>query len=182
METVGCPKEFFTKSRVSEEEFEHMQVDTEIDTVVSWGIDNWTYHLLWYVSLVIRNGAKYVCANPDSLGICGESGRLMPNSGALMTAIQYSADIEPIIVAKPKPNIFHMLWEDHNLSDIQKDKFIMFGDKIDGDIAFAHNWGIDSWLVLTGVSRKENLDNLHKQYPEYKPTYVLDSVKDLVSG
>ena len=52
------------------------------------------------------------------------------------------------------------------------------GDRLDTDIEGAHRAGMDSLLVLTGVSRREELDTAP---PEQKPTYVAADLSALIS-
>ena len=54
IETVTIPKHMIENSRVSDEDFEKMQVDPSIDTVVSGYYPYWTYNVLCYSSLLIR--------------------------------------------------------------------------------------------------------------------------------
>ena len=62
---------------------------------------------------------------------------------------------------------------DHNLQD--KSKVLMVGDNLSTDIQFGINAGIDTALVLTGVTTR---DMLNKEGC-VKPTYVLDSIADI---
>ena len=65
------------------------------------------------------------------------------------------------------------------MTDEDKPKFLMIGDKFDTDIAFAKNSGIDSLLVLTGVTKKSELESLQQRYPDFEPTYVVDTLLDI---
>ena len=50
----------------------------------------------------------------------------------------------------------------------------MVGDRLYTDILVGVNAGVDSLCVLSGESSLEDVNN----YP-HKPTYILDSIKDL---
>lgn len=56
----------------------------------------------------------------------------------------------------------------------------MIGDKLDTDIGFGKNSGIDTLLVLSGVTKAENYETLQARHPEFKPTHMFNSVKDLL--
>ncbi|MBO4285803.1 MAG: HAD hydrolase-like protein, partial [Bacilli bacterium] len=49
------------------------------------------------------------------------------------------------------------------------------GDRLYTDIAVGNNAGVDSVCVLSGESSLEDIKN-----SEHKPTYILDSIKDLI--
>lgn len=57
---------------------------------------------------------------------------------------------------------------------LDKPKTLFIGDRLDTDIAFANNGGIDSLLVLTGISTVADCDKegIH-------PKYVMDSIGNL---
>ena len=79
----------------------------------------------------------------------------------MVTAIAYvfiiyiiqSLSIEPVVVGKPYPLGFDMICEQQNLTD--KTKILMIGDNLTTDIAFGLNSGIDTVVVLTGVTNRE---------------------------
>jgi NagD protein len=50
----------------------------------------------------------------------------------------------------------------------------MVGDRMDTDIIAGVQSGMETILVLSGVTKREDLD----RYP-YQPNHVLDSVKDI---
>jgi NagD protein len=50
----------------------------------------------------------------------------------------------------------------------------MIGDRMDTDIIGGTESGLQTILVLTGVTRREDVE----RYP-YRPTYIYDSVADI---
>jgi NagD protein len=50
----------------------------------------------------------------------------------------------------------------------------MVGDRMDTDIIAGVESGMETILVLTGVTRREDVS----RYP-YQPTYILESVADI---
>ena len=58
IETVSITEEMISKSRINDDDFVNMTPDKSIDTVVSGYYPYWTYHLLWYASLLIRGKNK----------------------------------------------------------------------------------------------------------------------------
>jgi ribonucleotide monophosphatase NagD (HAD superfamily) len=52
----------------------------------------------------------------------------------------------------------------------------MIGDRLDTDILFAQNGGIDSLLVLSGCTSREDLTLGHGNSAGAHPTYVADDL------
>ena len=58
---------------------------------------------------------------------------------------------------------------------VRKEEIIIVGDRLATDILMANKWGMRSVLVLSGVSKKEELDQV-----DSKPDLVVESVAELV--
>ena len=55
-------------------------------------------------------------------------------------------------MGKPDTWCFDLMKKQHNLHDVPLSKFLMVGDNLSTDILFGNNCGIDSLLVLSGVT------------------------------
>jgi len=117
----------------------------------------------------IQKGAKWVATNQDWT-LPQERG-LAPGNGTLVSAVHTAVGILPIVAGKPEPAIFKTA-TDHFSSK----KAIFVGDRIDTDIVGSNRAGIDSALVLTGVSTRKELLGIGV---EGRPTFVLSSLKEL---
>ena len=60
--------------------------------------------------------------------------------------------------------------------DFDKSRTIMVGDRLNTDIAFGQSGGIDTLLVLTGVS---SLEHVHADDAAAVPTYVVSGLCDM---
>jgi len=58
---------------------------------------------------------------------------------------------------------------------VKREDAIVIGDRMDTDIRCGLESEIDTLLVLSGITTREEIDN----YP-YRPQYVLNGVVDLV--
>ena len=97
-----------------------------------------------------------------------------------MKIISSASGVTPNIIGKPNKELFELVLRDHGLQEEPREKFLMLGDKIDTDIAFGINSGIDTLLVLSGVTREDEYEDIQDSYKEYMPTYVFKSVKELL--
>ena len=59
--------------------------------------------------------------------------------------------------------------------DAHSENSVMIGDRMDTDIIIGTESGLETILVLTGVTRREEV----ARYP-YRPTHIVDSVADIV--
>ena len=124
---------------------------------------------------VIRGGAVWVASNADTT-LPTERG-LAPGNGSMVAALRAATDQEPVIAGKP----FVPIMEDA-LRRSGSRAALVIGDRMDTDIAGANAVGLDSLLVLTGVS---TVDDLLRAKPEQRPTYVsfgLDSLSAPVAS
>ena len=143
--------------------------ETDANYVVV-GIDHGlSWDKLATATLNIRAGAVFVGTNPD-LSLPTEHG-ITHGNGAILAALQAATGIAPIVVGKPEPTMYQQA-----LARLKSDpaSTLAIGDRLDTDILGAVRAGLPSLLVLTGVSKRADLDTL-----AYQPTWVLDSIVEI---
>ena len=130
--------------------------------VQGYGPDvGWT--ILAEAALSIRAGATWVATNTDRT-LPSPRGPL-PGNGSLVAVIRTALDREPdVVVGKPQPALFRTA---ASLSKVERP--LTVGDRLDTDIEGAVAAGMDSLLVLTGVSGPADL---LAAPAERRPTYV----------
>jgi 4-nitrophenyl phosphatase len=98
---------------------------------------------------------------------------LEPGTGAILAAIERCSRTRAEAVAgKPSG---HMLEALRERAGVGVDRCLMVGDQLDIDVRMASEGGMDSALVLTGVTDREQL-----AAAAIHPTYVIDHLADLV--
>lgn len=117
----------------------------------------------------VRAGALWAVTNTD-VTLPTERG-LAPGNGAMVAALRAAIDLEPIVAGKP----YAPLLEDA-LTRAGTRSALVVGDRLDTDIDGAQCVGLESLLVLTGVS---TLADLRKQPTDRLPSYVSDSLDAL---
>jgi 4-nitrophenyl phosphatase len=128
-----------------------------------------TYEKLAAASYAIQNGAKFIAANADR-SLPMEDGYL-PGAGAILSAIIKTTNVRPLVVGKPSKRIMKIALDWLGMT---KDEVAIVGDTLETDIKAGRNSGIYSILVLTGVSKEEELAT-----SRVKPDLVLASVAAL---
>jgi len=119
---------------------------------------------------LINDGARFIATNPDPSGP-SESG-VVPACGAMAALIEKVTGISPFFIGKPNPLMMRMAL---NYIDAHSESTVVVGDRMDTDIIAGIVSGMETVLVLTGVSRREDIP----RYP-YQPTNVYDSVETIV--
>ncbi|RLE68323.1 MAG: hypothetical protein DRJ45_08125, partial [Thermoprotei archaeon] len=82
--------------------------------------------------------------------------------------------VKPIIVGKPSKIIMEIALKRLGLKASED---LVVGDRIDTDVKAGKSVGSDTALVLTGITKKNDLKNIP---PELKPTYVFRNLRELV--
>ena len=122
------------------------------------------------VNLVIR-GAKLIGTNPDVSGPV-ENG-ITPSTKALIAPIEIATGKKAYYVGKPNPLMMRIALK---RLGVKREDAIVIGDRMDTDVICGLESEIDTLLVLSGISDRKTID----QFP-YRPQYILNGVKDLVS-
>lgn len=119
---------------------------------------------------LVNGGAKLIGANPD---ITGPTERgVMPATGALIAPIEIATGKKAYFVGKPNPL---MLRHGLNKLGCHSEDIAFIGDRMDTDIIAGIESNVDTVLVLSGVTSREDIDS----FP-YRPKYVLGGIADLV--
>ncbi len=115
---------------------------------------------------LVANGARFIATNPDPAGPT-ENG-IVPACGAMAALIEAATGIHPYFIGKPNPL---MMRSALNHLGAHSEDTIMVGDRMDTDIIAGMEAGMETILVLSGVTCQEDI----ARYP-YRPTEVLPSV------
>ena len=120
-------------------------------------------------AVLIRDGLPWVASNTD-LTIPTDDGEA-PGHGVLVRMLQDFSGVEPVVAGKPQRPLL-----DETVRRVGVDRPLMVGDRLDTDIEGAHNAGVDSLCVLTGVSRLTDLVGARE---ELRPTYLAPTLAGL---
>lgn len=117
----------------------------------------------------LRHGALWMATNVDAT-LPTEKG-MAPGNGSLVAVLRHATGLEPEVAGKPEPGMFTQA---ARMMDSRSP--LAVGDRLDTDIECAGRAGIDSLLVLTGVSTA--MDALHAP-PLQRPTWILPDLAAL---
>ena len=126
------------------------------------------YAKLRTASILVERGAAFVGTNADA-SFPGPDGMRWPGAGALLAAIATTTGARPEIVGKPNPPLYVAA-----LARAGGGVPLVIGDRLDTDIAGAAALGWDSLLVLTGITRRDDLEG-----SPVRPTHVAEDLSFL---
>lgn len=119
--------------------------------------------------LAIRAGADWVATNADST-LPTDRG-ILPGNGAMVAALVAATGREPRVAGKPERPLL-----DAAVARVGARRPLVVGDRLDTDIAAAAHAGLDSLMVLTGVS---TVDDLLGTEARMRPTFVSADLRGL---
>lgn len=140
------------------------------DYVVLGETRNYSFERIARGIQLVAAGARFIATNPDATGP-SPSGPL-PATGAVAALISRATGVAPYYVGKPNPL---MMRSALNAIDAHSETTVMVGDRMDTDVVAGIEAGLETVLVLTGVTSRDEVD----RYP-YRPSRVVASVADLV--
>ena len=168
----GCTAYVIGEAALSKALYDHeiYMNDVNPDYVVVGETRTYSFEKLEKAIALVRKGAKLIGTNPDTTGPT-ERG-IMPATGALMAPIEIATGKKAYFVGKPNPLMLR-----HGLRklDCHSADIAFIGDRMDTDIIAGIESNVDTVLVLSGVTAREDID----KFP-YRPKYILDGVGDLV--
>ena len=142
-------------------------------------------------AVIIGNPACHYCTVPrmqigmrlmrkgaQCIGICADRAYPGPDgleigSGATTHMLSFAAGVEPIFFGKPQKGFFLGLCQRLNVDPA---RCVLIGDNLDSDIAGAKNVGMKTILSLTGVARREDLENAPA---EKRPDWVVGNLTEV---
>jgi NagD protein len=119
---------------------------------------------------LIAAGARFIATNPDATGPTLDGP--LPATGSVAALISRATGVEPYFVGKPNPL---MMRSALNAIDAHSETTAMIGDRMDTDVVSGLEAGMETILVLTGLTTGEDAE----RHP-YRPSRIIDSIADLI--
>jgi NagD protein len=119
---------------------------------------------------LIASGARFIATNPDATGPA--PGGPLPATGSVAALISRATGVEPYFVGKPNPL---MMRSALNAIDAHSETTTMIGDRMDTDVVAGLEAGMETVLVLTGLTTPEDVE----RHP-YRAARVVESIADLL--
>jgi len=142
----------------------------EIEVVVLAMDRTFNYAKLLTAYRAAKRGAFLIATNPDPT--CPMDGGEFPDCASIIAALEACSGRKvEVIVGKPSPI---MIEEAMRRLNLPPQRCVITGDRLSTDIAMGKSAGIFSILVLTGVTKREDLEK-----SEVKPDLVLNGIWEM---
>ena len=146
--------------------------ESENADVVATGLDpDINFEKLVKAFRAIHNGAVFITSNADRIYPTDKG--LLPGSGTIAAFLEYGTRKKPIVIGKPSPHLIEAVLEENNL---RKNEVLIVGDNYETDLKAAKKLGIKCALVLSGITKKSEIDILPKGA---RPDFILKSAAEL---
>jgi len=143
--------------------------DHEPAYVVLGETHSYNFELITKAVRFLADGAHFIATNPDARGP-GEKG-IEPACGALAALMEKASGVEPFFVGKPNPLMMRTAL---NYLGVHSEDTMMIGDNMQTDIIGGIQAGLETTLVLSGVTGPDGF-----RHYSYQPSQVLQSVAEL---
>jgi NagD protein len=144
--------------------------DREPEYVILGETRTYSFEMITRAIRLIVNGARFIATNPDNVGPSADGP--LPATGSVAALISRATGVEPYYVGKPNPL---MMRSALNAIDAHSETTAMIGDRMDTDIVSGLEAGLETILVLTGVTQRAEAES----HP-FVPSRIVESVADLL--
>lgn len=148
----------------------YVLTDSAPDYVVLGETRTYSFSAITQAIRLISGGARFIATNPDVTGPSPEGP--MPATGSVAALITKATGAEPYFVGKPNPMMFRSAM---NRIEAHSESTIMVGDRMDTDVIAGIEAGLDTILVLSGSTRRDQIE----RFP-FRPGRVLESIADAI--
>ncbi len=140
------------------------------DYVVLGETRTYSFERITHAIRLIDSGARFIATNPDATGPTLDGP--LPATGSVAALISHATGHDPYFVGKPNPL---MMRSALNAIDAHSETAAMIGDRMDTDVVSGLEAGMETVLVLSGLTTVEEAE----RFP-YRASRIVDSVADLI--
>jgi 5'-nucleotidase len=151
-------------------EIGYVLTDRDPDYVVLGETRTYSFTAITTAIRLVEQGARFIATNPDATGPSREGS--LPATGSVAALIERATGHAPYFVGKPNPLMMRSALRSMGA---HSESTLMIGDRMDTDVRSGLEAGLQTILVLSGISEADTAE----RFP-YRPTRVIDSVADLV--
>jgi NagD protein len=144
--------------------------DRDPDYVVLGETRTYSFERITRAIRLIQAGARFIATNPDPTGPSPDG--TLPATGSVAALISRATGKDPYFVGKPNPL---MVRSALNALEAHSESTVMLGDRMDTDIVSGLEAGLETILVLSGITSRSEAE----RFP-YRASRIVDSVADLI--
>ncbi|MEA2480766.1 MAG: 5-nucleotidase, partial [Thermoleophilaceae bacterium] len=144
--------------------------EREPDYVVLGETRTYGFERITQAIRLVLSGARFIATNPDPIG--PSAAGPLPATGSVAALISHATGVQPYFVGKPNPL---MMRSALNAIDAHSESTAMIGDRMDTDIVAGLEAGLETILVLTGVT-----DLADAERHPFRASRIVESVAELI--
>ena len=149
--------------------------DSAVGAVLVGWDRQFTFDKLSMASHHLQRGCALIATNKN-LTEKVEDGKHIPGTGALVAAIEATSGVEAVVTGKPSMLLVQMICDKHGFD---KARTAVLGDRVDTDVAMGNAYGLDTVLVLSGMTHENDLDDICND-PAQCPNFIAKTLGELV--
>ena len=140
------------------------------DYVVLGETRTYSFERITQAIRLVERGSRFLATNPDATGPAPDGP--LPATGSVAALISRATGVAPYFVGKPNPL---MMRSALRAISAHSESTVMIGDRMDTDIVAGLEAGLETVLVLSGITDRAAIG----RFP-YLPSRIVESVADLV--
>jgi NagD protein len=148
----------------------YTMTDREPDYVVLGETRTYGFERITQAIRLVGRGARFIATNPDPTG--PSPAGPVPATGSIAALITRASNVAPYFIGKPNPL---MMRSALNALGAHSENTTMIGDRMDTDVVAGLEAGMETILVLSGVTTRGEVE----RFP-YRASRVMESVADLI--
>jgi NagD protein len=143
--------------------------DRDPEYVVLGETRTYSFEAITKAIRLVAAGARFIATNPDPTGPSPQGA--LPATGSVAALVTKATGVRPYFVGKPNPL---MMRSALRAIDAHSESTVMIGDRMDTDVVAGLEAGMETVLVLTGISTRADAERF-----AYRPSRIVPSVADL---
>src|SRR5215216_4248264 len=144
--------------------------DNDPDYVVLGETRTYSFERITRAIRLVAGGARFIATNPDNIGPTPDGP--LPATGSVAALVSRATGVDPYYVGKPNPL---MMRSALNAIEAHSETTAMIGDRMDTDVVAGLEAGLETILVLTGVTTPGEAERY-----SYRPSRIVESVAELI--
>jgi 5'-nucleotidase len=143
--------------------------ESDPDYVILGETRTYSFERITRAIRLISAGSRFIATNPDNVGPTPDGP--LPATGSVAALISRATGVDPYYVGKPNPL---MMRSALNAIQAHSESTAMIGDRMDTDIVAGLEAGLETILVMTGVTTPGEAERY-----SYRPSKIVESVANL---
>jgi NagD protein len=147
----------------------YTMTESDPDYVILGETRTYSFERITRAIRLIAAGSRFIATNPDNVGPTPDGP--LPATGSVAALVSRATGVDPYYVGKPNPL---MMRSALNAIQAHSESTAMIGDRMDTDIVAGLEAGLETILVMTGVTTPGEAERY-----SYRPSKIVESVASL---